>query len=99
MRIISRKTLRQFWEKPQYADAEHQLKAWFTEASNADWANPAAVKNAFRNASIVGNDRVVFNICGNKYRLVVRVNYPYRVLYIRFIGTHSQYDRIDVKEI
>jgi len=58
-----------------------------------------AVKAAFRSASIVGNDRVVFNIGGNKYRLVVRVNYSYRVLYIRFIGTHSQYDRINVKEV
>ena len=98
-RIISRKRLRQFWEKPAYADAEQSLKAWFREASQADWANPMAVKAAFRSASIVGNDRVVFNIGGNKYRLVVRVNYSYRVLYIRFIGTHSQYDRINVKEV
>jgi len=98
MRIIARKTLRQFWEKPQYADAEQALKAWFREASNADWASPAEIKAAFRTASIVGNNRVVFNICGNKYRLVVRVNYPYRVMYIRFIGTHPQYDRINVQE-
>jgi mRNA interferase HigB len=66
---------------------------------NADWANPAAIKAAFGTASIVANNRVVFNICGNKYRLVVRVNYPYRVMYVRFIGTHAQYDRINVEEV
>ena len=89
MRIISRKTLRLFWEKAEYADAEQPLKAWFREASSADWASPAAIKAAFGTASIVANNRVVFNIGGNKYRLVVKVNYPYRVLYIRFIGTHA----------
>jgi len=99
MRIISRKTLRIFWEKPQYADAEQALKTWFRDASNADWVSPAAIKAAFRTASIVGNSRVVFNIGGNKYRLLVRVNYPYRVVYIRFIGTHAQYDRINVEEV
>lgn len=99
MRIISRKILRLFWEKPQYAEAEQALKAWFREAANADWASPAAIKAAFGTASIVGNNRVVFNICGNKYRLVVRVNYPYRVMYIRFVGTHAQYDRINVEEV
>ena len=99
MRIISRKTLRLFWEKPEYGDAEQSLKAWFKEVSDADWMSPAAIKEVFRSASIVANNRVVFNICGNKYRLVVRVNYPYRVIYIRFIGTHAQYDRINVEEI
>ncbi len=99
MRIISRKALRLFWERTEYADAEQPLKAWFREASNADWASPAAIKAAFGNASIVANNRVVFNIGGNKYRLVVRVNYPYRVLYLRFVGTHAQYDRINVEEI
>ena len=99
MRIISRKTLRLFWEKPEYAETEQPLKAWFKEASNADWASPAAIKAAFGNASVVGNNRVVFNIGGNKYRLVVRVNYPYRVMYVRFVGTHAQYDRINVEEI
>ena len=99
MRIISRKTLRLFWENSQYADTEQALKAWFREASNADWATPAQIKAAFATASIVGNNRVVFNICGNKYRLVVKVNYAYRVMYIRFIGTHAKYDRINVEEI
>jgi len=99
MRIISRKTLRLFWEKPQNTDAEQSLKSWFREASNADWATPAEIKASFRTASIVGNNRVVFNICGNKYRLVVKVNYAYRVIYIRFIGNHAQYDRINVEEV
>ncbi len=99
MRIISRKTLRLFWEKAKYADAEQPLKAWFGEAAKADWASPAAIKAAFGNASIVGNNRAVFNIGGNKYRLVVRVNYPYRVIYVRFVGTHAQYDQINVEEI
>src|SRR5262245_62093141 len=99
MRIISRKTLRLFWEKAEYADAEQPLKAWFKEASSGDWPNPAAIKAAFGSASIVANNRVVFNIAGNKYRLVVSVNYPYRVMYVRFVGTHAQYDRIDVEEV
>jgi mRNA interferase HigB len=99
MRIISRKTLREFWEKRGHADSEPPLKAWFREASKGDWGNPTAIKRVFRSASIVGNSRVVFNIGGNKYRLVVKVNYPYRVMYIRFVGTHRDYDEIDVTEV
>jgi mRNA interferase HigB len=99
MRIISRKRLRQFWEKPQYADSEQPLRAWYHEALRADWDSPTAIKAMYRNASIVENGRVVFNIGGNKYRLVVKVNYPYRIMYIRFVGTHRQYDQIDVTEI
>ena len=99
MRIISRRTLREFWGRPERQDAEQPLKAWFREVSRADWATPAQVKAMFRSASIVGNSRVVFNIAGNKYRLVVRVNYPYRVVYIRFVGTHREYDKIDVEEV
>jgi mRNA interferase HigB len=99
MRIISRRTLREFWERPGRRDAEQPLKAWFREASRADWASPADVKDAFGSASIVANSRVVFNIAGNKYRLVVRANYPYRILYVRFVGTHQEYDKIDVTEV
>lgn len=99
MRIISRKTLREFWEERAYSDSEQPLKAWFREASKGDWSSPAAVKAAFRSASIVANNRVVFNIAGNKYRLVVKMNYPYRVMYIRFVGTHRQYDKINVTEV
>jgi mRNA interferase HigB len=99
MRIISRKRLREFWKHRSYADAEQPLKAWFREASKANWSSPAAIKAMYRSASLVGSSRVVFNIAGNKYRLVVKVNYPYRVMYIRFVGTHRQYDAIDVTEI
>jgi mRNA interferase HigB len=99
MRIISRKALREFWKNRQYADAEQPLKAWFREASKADWSSPSAIKAMYRSASVVGKSRVVFNIAGNKYRLVVKVNYAYRVMYIRFVGTHRQYDEIDVTEI
>ena len=99
MRVISRKALREFWQTPGRNDAEQPLKAWFREVSRADWANPSEVKAVFRNASIVKNSRVVFNIAGNKYRLVVKVNYAYRVAYIRFVGTHGAYDRIDVEEV
>lgn len=99
MRVISRKTLRQFWERSQYADSEQPLRAWFHEASRANWRSPAEVKSDYRSASVVGSDRFVFNIAGNKYRLVVRINYAYGIIYIRFVGTHRQYDRIDVTKV
>jgi mRNA interferase HigB len=73
--------------------------AWYRETRRADWAAPADVKRAVRNASILKDGRVVFNIAGNKYRLVVWINYPYRVVYIRFIGTHRQYDAIDAQAV
>tara|TARA_Y100000588_G_C13769344_1_gene717518 strand:- start:42 stop:335 length:294 start_codon:yes stop_codon:yes gene_type:complete len=97
MRIISRKVLRICWEK--YPDAETSLKFWYRTAKETDWSTPRDIKAQYRNASFVGNDRVVFNIAGNKYRLVVAVNYAYQALYVRFVGTHRQYDQIDVKEI
>jgi mRNA interferase HigB len=99
MRIIARKTLKLFWQKPAYADSEQPLRAWFREASAADWKSPAEIKADYRTASIIGDDRVVFNVGGNKYRLVVRINFAYRVVYIRFVGTHRQYDRINVREV
>ncbi|HXE51465.1 MAG TPA: type II toxin-antitoxin system HigB family toxin [Tepidisphaeraceae bacterium] len=99
MRIISRKALRDFWENPGRRDAEQPLKAWFREASHADWSSPADVKAAFATASIVASGRVVFNIAGNKYRLVVKINYAYRIVYIRFVGTHREYDQVDVTTV
>ena len=98
MRIIARKTLRDFWEQRGHRDAEQPLRAWFKLVSEADWDGPTAVKAQFRHASFVQN-RVVFNIAGNKYRLVAHINYPYRVVYVRFVGTHRQYDAIDVAEV
>ena len=99
MRIVSRKTLRAFWERPGHEDAEQPLKAWFREVSRSDWARPSDVKADFRSASIVGDNRIVFNIAGDKYRLIVKANYPYRMMYVRFIGTHREYDRIDVTKV
>jgi len=112
MRIIALSTLKAFWEKhPEYMDAKESTLAWYRHALAADWSAPADVKQDFRNASILkeslphersecfGYGRAVFNIAGNKYRLVVWINYAYRVVYIRFIGTHAQYDKIDVQTI
>jgi mRNA interferase HigB len=100
MRIIAKRTLREFWEStPKYADAEDPLKSWYREAKQAIWQNPADVKEQYRNASILKNNRIVFNIAGNKYRLVVEINYPIQIIFIRFIGTHQNYDSIDVETI
>jgi len=99
MRIIARKTLRQFWERAGHHDAEQPLRAWFAEARKAQWKTPAAIKAQYRSASFVGSDRVVFNIHGNKYRLVVAIRYDLGICFIRFIGTHPQYDKIDVEAI
>jgi mRNA interferase HigB len=73
--------------------------AWYREARRADWASPADVKQAIRNASVLKDGRVVFNVAGNKYRVVVWINYPYRVMYIRFVGTHRQYDQVDAQTV
>ena len=97
MRIIKKGTLRDYWR--QHPDAAGPLKSWYREVKAADWQTPHDVKEMFGSASVVGDNRIVFNIAGNKYRLVVKFNYPYRVAYIRFIGTHAEYDEIDVEEI
>ena len=99
MRVIARKNLRIFWEKAGNRDAEQPLRAWFAEAKKARWKKPQDIKDSYRNASFVGKDRVVFNIGGNKYRLVVKINYAYQVIYVRFVGTHAEYDRIDAQTI
>ncbi|RRD71022.1 MULTISPECIES: type II toxin-antitoxin system HigB family toxin [unclassified Desulfovibrio] len=100
MRIVAVSTLKRFWENhAACTDAKAPLEAWYAFAGKADWASPADVKKDFGSASILKDGRVVFNIAGNKYRLVVRINYPYRVVYIRFIGTHVQYDAIDAQTI
>lgn len=97
MRIIARGTLRKFWKV--HPDCEQALKAWFKFVSDADWQSPKDIKRDYVSASFLKNERVCFNICGNKYRLVTRINYPFRVVYIRFIGTHKLYERIDVNEV
>ncbi|NCC50342.1 MAG: type II toxin-antitoxin system HigB family toxin [Spartobacteria bacterium] len=97
MHVISRKKLRDFWAG--HADAEEQLKAWFHEAKTASWASSVELKKKYGKASIINAERVVFNICGNKYRLVVRINYTSGAVFVRFVGTHRQYDKIDVETI
>src|SRR6476646_4466563 len=97
MRIIAKGTLRDFWER--YPASEEPLLAWYREVIKEDWATPATVKDTYRSASVVGDNRVVFNIKGNDYRLVVKINYPYRVVYVRFVRTHAEYDKIDVEEV
>lgn len=99
MRIIAFRTLREFWEKPEYSDSEVSLRAWYHDAKNATWKNSNALKQQFSKASVVGEGRVVFNIKGNTYRLVVMVDYEFQVIFIRFIGTHKQYDNINAKTI
>lgn len=97
VRIIAKRTLRAFWEhRPQ---AKGPLEAWHQEVERADWATPSEINAQFRSASVLEGNRVVFNIGGNKYRLVVKINYPYRIVYIRFVGTHKDYDRIDAKTV
>ena len=97
MRILAKSTLRAFWER--HPNAEEPLLAWYRETEKADWESPAQVKARYRSASFVGENRVIFNIKGNEYRLVVQINYPYRVVYVRFVGTHAEYDKIDVREV
>jgi len=100
MRIIARSTLKSIWaSSPSYSDAIEPGTAWYREVLKANWATPNEIKAQFSNASILKDGRVVFNIAGNKYRLVVWINYPYRVVYIRFFGTHRQYDEIDAQTI
>ena len=97
MRIIARSTLREFWEI--HAEAEPALRAWIDDAAQADWQSPADIKSIYANASIIANNRVVFNIKGNKYRLIVHMRYDISIIFIRFVGTHSEYDRVDAESI
>jgi mRNA interferase HigB len=100
MRVIALRTIKRFIEsRPEYADARESTLAWYRQVVKADWGAPADVKREIGNASILKDGRVVFNVAGNKYRIVVWINYPYRVVYVRFIGTHRQYDRIDAQSI
>lgn len=97
MRVFARNTLREFWTN--HSDSEDALKAWFAEAENAQWKSPADIKNQYPHASILPGNRVIFNIKGNTYRLVVKINYGYGQVFIRFVGTHAAYDKIDATTI
>lgn len=97
MRVIAKRTLRDFWKK--HADCEQQLKAWYSETEKAKWKNINALKKEYPSANILKDNRIVFNIKGNTYRLIVKFNFDYQISWIRFIGTHAEYDKIDANKI
>lgn len=97
MRVIAKRTLREFWELNQ--DSEQQLLSWYNEATKAEWESSNEIKQQYASASILKNSRAVFNICGNNYRLIVEINFPRKWIFIRFIGTHKEYDNIDANNI
>jgi mRNA interferase HigB len=99
MRVISVRTLKEFWEEPGNADSEQPLRAWYAEAKESEWANSNDIKEKFHSASVVGKNRIVFNIKGNKYRLIVAIKYEFKIVYIRFVGTHKEYDAVDARSI
>jgi mRNA interferase HigB len=97
MRVIAVSALRAFWER--HPDAEQPLKAWHEEATNATWAQPADIKARYRSASVLKNRRVVFNVKGNDYRLIVAIAYKLQIVYVKFVGTHQEYDAVDAQTI
>ena len=97
MRIIARSTLREFWEI--HAAAEPAMRSWIDDVAQADWQSPADIKSIYANASIIANNRVVFNIKGNKCRLIVHIRYDISIIFIRFVGTHAEYDKVDAETI
>ena len=97
MRVIAISTLRAFWSK--HSDAQTPLMAWYALASRSQWRSPSDIKEAYRQASFTANNRVVFNIKGNDYRLVVLVRYDKGLLFVKFVGTHAQYDKIDASTV
>jgi mRNA interferase HigB len=99
MRVLSLSTLKAFYEEPRHADAKGPLLAWYRHVLKSQWDTPSSIKADFRTVSILKNGRVVFNIAGNKYRLITAINYSYGIMYIRFIGTHQQYDVIDAQNV
>lgn len=99
MRVMKRAALQAYWEQKGREDAEQPLRAWHSEASAASWSTPADIKKQYRSASFLADNRVVFNIGGNKHRLVVHVNYGLKVVLVKFLGTHSEYDDIDAASV
>ena len=99
MRVIAKSTLVRFWTNPEYIDAKGALQSWFDEAIKASWLTPQNIKAQYNSASICGNSRVVFNIAGNKYRLVVEVQYRAAIVWVKFVGTHARFDQINVDTV
>ncbi len=99
MRIIAKSTLRAFYEQVNYVDSKSALEAWHHEVSKLQWSNPNDIKSQYRSASVVGENKIVFNICGNKYRLIVSVNYNAGIVFVKFIGTHKAYNKVTIEEL
>jgi mRNA interferase HigB len=99
VRVIAKSALRDFWERRGYRDAKEPLLCWYEEAVKAQWRHPSDIKSNYVHASFCANNRVVFNIAGNRYRLVVEVQYQAGIVWIKFVGTHEQYNRIDVEKV
>jgi mRNA interferase HigB len=99
MRIVAVRNLENYWKQPYRADSEGALKAWFAEAKEATWTSPQDIKNKYGNASIVGNNRVVFNLKGNDYRLIVAIAYRMQYSYVKFVGTHAECDNVDAATV
>ncbi len=97
MRIISRRTLREFWEK--HENSKEQLKSWYRETERASWKNINELKEEYPSASILKDNKIVFNIKGNRYRLIVKMNFEFQISWILFIGTHAEYDKINANEL
>jgi mRNA interferase HigB len=99
MRVVAKSSLIKFWSQPEFLDAKGALQSWFDEAIKADWKTPQAIKDQYSHASICANNRVVFNVAGNKYRLVVEVQYRAGIVWVKFVGTHARYDQINVESV
>ncbi|MDZ7589795.1 MAG: type II toxin-antitoxin system HigB family toxin [Rubrivivax sp.] len=99
VRVIAKSTLKRFWQQPGRGDARSPLESWHEEALKATWTSPQALKDPYAHASLCGNNRVVFNVGGGKYRLVVEMQYRAGIAWVKFIGTHEQYDRINVETV
>ena len=97
MRIITKKRLKDFWLK--HSDCEQAMKSWYAECKRAQWKTTNDIKREYPSASFLQDNRVVFNIKGNNYRLIVKINYKYQIVWIRFVGTHSEYDKITATTI
>jgi mRNA interferase HigB len=99
MHIVALRNLESYWQQPNRADSEGALKAWLAEAKVAAWTSPQDIKNKYGNASIVSNNRVVFNIKGNDYRLIVAIAYRMQYIYVKFVGTHAECDNVDAATV
>ena len=99
MRVISNKILKEFYSKPAYKDAKAPLESWYKSTVKATWNSPADIKRVYKHVSIIANNRAVFNVAGNKYRLIAGINYPAKIVFVKFVGTHKQYDKADAATV